>query len=91
LVPNTRLTKIHFILIFISVNLTFFPIHFRGLAGIPRRYPDYPVFYTQWNMVASVGAILGLFTIILFFYILWESILVKNIAVSYSHLGVSLE
>ena len=58
---NERLGKIHFWLTVISVNLTFFPMHFLGLAGMPRRIPDYALQFTDFNMVASIGAfILGL-------------------------------
>jgi len=57
---NERLGKIHFWLTLISVNLTFFPMHFLGLAGMPRRIPDYALQYTDFNQIASIGAfILG--------------------------------
>ena len=48
--------KIHFWFSLVSFNVTFFPMHFLGLAGMPRRYADYPMQFTNFNMIASVGA-----------------------------------
>lgn len=65
------LGQIHFWIMFIGVNLTFFPLHFLGLAGMPRRIPDYPDAYSGWNYVASYGSMLSSIGGIFFLYIIY--------------------
>lgn len=61
--------KVHFALTFIGVNMTFFPMHFLGLAGMPRRIPDYPDAFAGWNHVISMGAYLSAASAVLFIII----------------------
>lgn len=63
---NETMAKWHFWLTVISVNLTFFPMHFLGLAGMPRRIPDYALQFADFNMIASIGAFIFGFSQILF-------------------------
>jgi len=65
------LGQIHFWMFFLGVNLTFFPMHFLGLAGMPRRIPDYPDAYAGWNSIASLGSYISAFSALLFFYIVY--------------------
>ncbi len=65
---DERLGKIHFWISAIFVNVLFFPQHFLGLAGMPRRIPDYAVQYAEWNMISSIGAFVFGFAQLLFLY-----------------------
>jgi cytochrome c oxidase subunit I len=60
--------KTHFWIAFVGSNVLFFPMHFLGLAGMPRHYVDYPAAYAGWHLVASLGAYLFAFGLVVFFY-----------------------
>jgi cytochrome c oxidase subunit I len=69
---NMKLAQWHFWLSAIFVNVLFFPQHFLGLAGMPRRVPDYPTQFTDWNMVSSIGGFVYGVSQFLFVYLIWK-------------------
>jgi cytochrome c oxidase subunit 1 len=72
------LAKIHFWLTFIGVNIVFFPQHFSGLAGMPRRYVDYPDAFYAWNFISSMGSYISALGLVMFFVVIIHAFMRKQ-------------
>lgn len=81
----------HFLMIFIGVNLTFFPQHFLGLAGMPRRYSDYPDIFASWNILSSIGSMMSLIATIYFVSIIWKTLSEHSLSLFPLNLSSSIE
>ncbi len=68
-----KLARLQFWIFVIGINVLFFPQHFSGLSGMPRRIPDYPDAYAGWNMLSSVGAVITIIGTVLFFVVVWKT------------------
>ncbi|UJQ94680.1 cytochrome c oxidase subunit I [Mariluticola halotolerans] len=75
---NETLARIHFWLMFVGVNIVFFPQHFLGLAGMPRRYVDYPDAFGLWNLISSIGAYISTAGVLMFLITLAEAFMAKR-------------
>jgi len=71
---NSLLSIIQFVVLFLGVNLTFFPMHFLGIQGMPRRYREYSPVFSYWHRFASVGRVASMVAVLLLFFTWWEAI-----------------
>lgn len=71
---NNNLANIQFWLLFIGTNITFFPMHFLGLNGMPRRIPDYPDAFAGYNAISSFGSLISIVSVILFAYVIYDQL-----------------
>nr|ALO70405.1 cytochrome c oxidase subunit 1 [Brachygluta helferi] len=88
---NKNFLKIQFLIMFLGVNMTFFPQHFLGLSGMPRRYSDYPDMFMPWNIISSIGSMMSLIAIMILIFTIWESFSCHRKSISSTNLPSSIE
>ncbi len=79
---NETWAQLQFVLFTLGVNILFFPFHFLGYAGLPRRIPDYPAGFVYWNQISTLGTIMVFISLIIFFNLVYKSLSDK-----YSNIG----
>jgi cytochrome c oxidase subunit I len=73
-----ELGQLHFVITFVGANITFFPMHFLGLSGMPRRIPDYPDMFQLLNTVSSFGSLISFVGVLFWFYIIYEALIFQS-------------
>jgi len=84
------LSKAHFFIIFLGVNVTFFPQHFLGLQGMPRRYSDYPDNFQKWNTLSSFGSLISIMGAFFLLSILWYACVTSSKTVTADSFSLEL-
>nr|QLY89699.1 cytochrome c oxidase subunit I [Leptocerus tineiformis] len=88
---NPFYAKVQFYVMFIGVNLTFFPQHFLGMNGMPRRYSDYPDMFMTWNIISSLGSVISLMGTLMMLMIIWDSMINKRYLIFYYNFPTNIE
>jgi len=83
--------KLQFFSMFLGVNMTFFPQHFLGLNGMPRRYSDYPDSFVTWNVISSLGSLLSLVSTFFLVFLLWESAVSNRLILFTHHMATTVD
>uniref|UniRef100_A0AAU7LL60 Cytochrome c oxidase subunit 1 n=1 Tax=Syrbatus sp. 3 RRMO-2024a TaxID=3154169 RepID=A0AAU7LL60_9COLE len=91
IILNKNMLKIQFMTMFIGVNMTFFPQHFLGLNGMPRRYLNYPDLYMLWNILASMNSMISMMSINIFIFLIWESLFSMRKLLFFNNLNSMIE
>nr|YP_010321807.1 cytochrome c oxidase subunit I [Stenochironomus tobaduodecimus]UKO33034.1 cytochrome c oxidase subunit I [Stenochironomus tobaduodecimus] len=91
LTMNKKWLKSQFFMMFLGVNMTFFPQHFLGLSGMPRRYSDYPDTFTSWNIISTLGSSISMISTFFFLFIIWESFSSKRLIINPTQFNSSIE
>nr|YP_002970968.1 cytochrome c oxidase subunit I [Nerthra indica]ACJ69457.1 cytochrome c oxidase subunit I [Nerthra indica] len=91
LTMNPKWLKMHFMVMFVGVNMTFFPQHFLGLSGMPRRYSDYPDSFMSWNIISSIGSLISIIGVMFFVFIMWESLISQREAIFTNNMKSNME
>ena len=83
-VVNNTLSEAQFIVLFLGVNITFFPMHFLGLQGMPRRYSGYQRIFTTWHSVATLGRVIRIVATLILFFMWWEGLVSHRVVINFN-------